>query len=104
MQETYGKIDIFGISETHMHANISSEEVSIDGYTYIRKDRNHAPNGGVGCYVRKDIEFEPKMEFSIDHLPIRKKGLRRARPIPTALVTVRNQGNPLQFSGTSKQR
>ena len=36
--------------------------------------------------------------LSIHHLPIRKKGLRRARPIPTALVTVGNQGNPLHFS------
>ena len=40
--------------------------------------------------------------FRIDHLPIRKKGLRRARPIPTALVTVGNPGNPLHFSETSK--
>ena len=27
-----------------------------------------------------------------------EKGLRRARPVPTALVTVRNPGNPLHFS------
>ena len=35
MQETYGKIDILGISETHLHAGIRTEEVSIDGYMYI---------------------------------------------------------------------
>ena len=39
---------------------------------------------------------------SLDHLPIREKGLRRARPIPTALVTVGHPGNPRQFSETSK--
>ena len=39
-----GKIDILGISETHLHADIRTEEVSIDGYTYIRKDRNHGPS------------------------------------------------------------
>ena len=39
---------------------------------------------------------------AIDHLPIRKKRLRRARPIPTALVTVGNPGNPLHFSEKNK--
>ena len=39
---------------------------------------------------------------SIDHLPIRKRELRRARPIPTALVIVGNPGNPLHLSETSK--
>ena len=46
--------------------------------------------------------MEVVKQGSIDHLPIRKKGLRRARPIPTALVTVGNPGNPLYFSETSK--
>ena len=52
-----------------------------------------------------EIQFSEILLLSkntIDHLPIRKKGLRRARPIPTALVTVGNPGNPLHFSETSK--
>ena len=48
------------------------------------------------------LNLEKKLRIIIDHLPIRKKGLRRARPIPTALVTVGNPGNPLHFSETSK--
>ena len=43
-----------------------------------------------------------KVEALIDLLPIRKKGLRQARPIPTALVIVGSPGNPLHFSETSK--
>ena len=38
----------------------------------------------------------------IDHLPIRKKGPRRVRPISTSLVTVENPENPLHFSENSK--
>ena len=56
------------------------------------------------CLMGTEIENSRLGRPGIDHLPIMRKGLRRARPIPTALVTVRNQGNPIHFSETSKPR
>jgi hypothetical protein len=35
LKEMSGRIDIFGISETHLNSDIMQEEVKVDGYTFI---------------------------------------------------------------------
>ena len=40
IKETRSRIDILGITETHLNDEIVDEELNIDGYTFIRNDRN----------------------------------------------------------------
>ena len=55
--------DVLGISETWLNEDISNDTISIDGFTFERKDRNGL-GGGVGCFIqnkytyvrRKDLE------------------------------------------------
>jgi len=50
-------VDIFTICETWLDPGITDEEISIDGYTVIRNDRNRH-GGGVAIYIRENIPFE----------------------------------------------
>ena len=56
-KRVHRKIGIFGLSETHLHEDINSSEVNIDGYKFERSDRKNGAGGGVGCYVRDDISY-----------------------------------------------
>ena len=59
------KATIIGISETKLDETIYDNEVSIDGYTIIRKDRNRN-GGGVCCYVLNDRNFNVRENFGSD--------------------------------------
>ena len=63
LKETRGRIDIFGISETHLNSDIMQEEVKVDGYTFIRNDRKTGPGGGVGCFIRSDLEWQRRTDL-----------------------------------------
>jgi len=48
-------LDVVGISETWLSDRISDNEISIQGYTLFRKDRNStnkSKGGGVALYVK----------------------------------------------------
>lgn len=49
--------DVIGISETWLSDNIPSNLVHIDGYNFIRKDRD-SRGGGVGIYLRTSFRYE----------------------------------------------
>lgn len=48
--------DIFAINESKIDELPSDNEISIPGYSFIRKDRNRA-GGGVVLYIRENISF-----------------------------------------------
>lgn len=50
-------IQFLGLSETHNNGSVSDLELSIDGYTFERKDRIRGSHGGVLCYIRSDIIY-----------------------------------------------
>lgn len=68
LEET--KIDIFAVSETHLHNEISDFEVSIDNYSFIRKDReNGTAWGGVIIYYKDSLnglEFIPTATHDLE--------------------------------------
>ena len=37
--KTMRRIDIFGITETHLHENIRDAQIEVAGYTFVRNDR-----------------------------------------------------------------
>ena len=56
---------VIGISETKIDESVLDGEVNIDGYEIKRCDRNRH-GGGVACYIRKDLAFNPREDFSPD--------------------------------------
>ena len=64
------KLDILGISETNLDCNIPDSSLHIDGYTFIRQDRQdhsiRASGGGVGIYIREGLVFEKLDDFCMN--------------------------------------
>ena len=58
-------IHIFGLTETHMNASISDNELEIDGYTIIRRDCLSGSGGGVMCYVRNDLNWQRRQDLEV---------------------------------------
>ena len=57
------KAAVIGVTESKLDATVLDGEVNIDGYEVIRSDRNRH-GGGVACYVRNDISFNIRSDFS----------------------------------------
>ena len=54
---------VIGITESKLDESVTDGEINIDGYEVIRSDRNRH-GGGVACYIRNDISFNPRGNFS----------------------------------------
>ena len=50
--------DIAIITETWLHSDIASNLFHIEGYEFIRNDRETRQGGGVAVYIRSDIPFK----------------------------------------------
>lgn len=48
--------DIIGISETRLAPQLSQNLISIEGYNFIRQDRNTA-GGGIAIYIRSHLAY-----------------------------------------------
>ena len=59
------KATIIGITETKLDKTIFDNEVNIDGYNIIRKDRTRH-GGGVCCYIKNDRSFNVRENFGTD--------------------------------------
>ena len=53
-------IDILTLNETRLDSKIPNDEINIDGYNVIRKDRNRQ-GGGVAMYVNQNAGFSYKL-------------------------------------------
>ena len=49
-------LDILTVSETHLTQDIHNDEVNIDGYHILRKDRAHKAGGGVAIYFKSALD------------------------------------------------
>lgn len=47
---------ILTISETHLTQDVHNDEVNIDGYQILRKDRAHKAGGGVAIYFKSSLD------------------------------------------------
>ena len=57
------RASVIGITESKLDETILDEEINIDGYKLARSDRNRH-GGGVVCYIRNDISFNVRGDFS----------------------------------------
>lgn len=58
------KLDAVCLTETWLDATISSNDLSIPGFTLHRRDRNRH-GGGVGIYIRDSISSTRRFDFEI---------------------------------------
>ena len=58
---------IIAISETWLDSSISDSEISINGYTVIRSDRNRE-GGGVCLYIKDNLAFNYRSDLSNDNV------------------------------------
>ena len=54
---------ILGITESKLDSSAPDQEFNISGYSILRSGRNRY-GGGVACYVRADICFDRRNNFS----------------------------------------
>lgn len=47
--------DILGISETHLREDIPDDWININGYRFVRRDRDSGPGGGVLIYFKVNL-------------------------------------------------
>ena len=61
--------DIFSLSETWLDKSITNAEMSIDGYSLERRDRN-STGGGVACYIKSDVTYRRRSDLECSNLEI----------------------------------
>ena len=54
---------VIGITESKLDGSVLDGEINIDGYELVRSDQNRH-GGGVACYIRNDISFNIRGDFS----------------------------------------
>ena len=81
--------DVFAVNETRLHEIISDDEVRIEGYDIVRRDRpvNGRNGGGVCFYVRSDINFVVRRDLSSNELEILSIEIRKPRTKPFIIST-----------------
>ncbi|CAB4020519.1 Hypothetical predicted protein [Paramuricea clavata] len=57
------ELDVLGISETRLDSDYPADLISIDGYTWIAKNRNRS-GGAVGFYIRNTINFHERIDLN----------------------------------------
>ena len=60
--------DILGISETHLREDIPDEWININGYSFVRRDRDSGPGGGVSIYFKANLTAYLVTRWNCTHL------------------------------------
>ena len=56
-------LDVFTVSETWLSPKVTDAEITIPGYSVVRKDRN-SRGGGVAMFIRDGIPFKTRMDIT----------------------------------------
>ena len=59
----YPSLDIYCLSETFLTETIIDSYLSIDGYTFVRKDRFNKKGGGLLMYIREGTSYKRREDF-----------------------------------------
>ena len=60
---TNNRIDVLCLTELFLNKIISSTVFNIPGFTFLRKDRHRGSGGGVGIYIRQEINFTRRQDL-----------------------------------------
>ena len=64
---TQNIVHIFSVNETWLDESVSNDEINIDGFRVVRKDRNRN-GGGIAIYIRNDLNFKVLEHISLNNL------------------------------------
>ena len=63
--------DILGVCETFLSSSVSDDQLALDGFDLLRKDRcdvQDKSGGGVGLYYRKTFKCRRRSEIEISNI------------------------------------
>ena len=61
-------LDVICISESWLNTNIANEDMTIEGYSSLRKDRTDKNGGGVVIYIKNTINFKNRPDINSDDM------------------------------------
>ena len=64
---------VIAFTETWLNDSINDEEIDIDGYKVVRRDRTSGSGGGVCLYIRSDIAFNINIDIRTDDIESRNR-------------------------------
>ena len=64
---TNQQLDILAINETKMDSDVPLDLISLEGYTWVSKNRNRS-GGGCGFYIRNSINFIIRPDLGFDDI------------------------------------
>ena len=79
-------LDILAINETFLDSNILTSQLNIDGYIFERYDRGSRHGGGVGFYIRDNLQYALYKQDVISQHNIEALFIKLKRPHRDAVL------------------
>ncbi len=57
------QVDILAINETKLNADVPQDLISLEGYTWVSRNRNRS-GGGVGFFIRNTINYRTRFDLN----------------------------------------
>ncbi len=57
------QVDILAINETKLDADVPQDLISLEGYTWVSRNRNRS-GGGVGFFIRNTINYRTRFDLN----------------------------------------
>ena len=83
---TKQQLDILAIHETKLDSDVPLNLISLEGYTWVSKNRNRS-GGGVGFYIRNSINFEIRSDLNKNSIEALKIEIHKYKSKPFLVST-----------------
>ena len=82
-------VDILAINETKLDGSICDNEVTVEGYNIIRRDRlaNGRSGGGICFYIRSNINYFLREDLVMNRLEMLSIEVRKLSTKPFVITT-----------------
>ena len=96
---TNQQLDILAINETKMDSDVPLDLISLEGYTWVSKNRNRSA-GGVGFYIRNSINFLIRPDLCLDDIEAFTIEIHKYKTKPVLVTTwYRPLNSPIDLLG-----
>ena len=95
---TNQQLDILAINETKMDSDVPLDLISLEGYTWVSKNRNRS-GGAVGFYIRNSINFPIRPDLGLDDIEALTIEIHKYKTKPFLVTTwYRPPNSPIDLS------
>ena len=99
---TNQQLDILAINETKMDSDVPLDLISLEGYTWVSKNRNRS-GGAVGFYIRNSINFPIRPDLGLDDIEALTIEIHKYKTKPFLVTTwYRPPNSPIDLSANFK--